>query len=90
MIDQNKLGDAPIEAQWHEKMNRLARSLDQLFNGEKRGTDREVGFVVLVFPIGDKEGRCNYVSNCKRDDVVIMMKEQLARFEGQPELEGHA
>jgi Rad3-related DNA helicase len=85
------LGDAPIEAEYKEKMNRLARAIDQLFNGEKHGNDREVGFVLLVFPFGDKEGgRTNYISNgADRKDIVALFKEQIKRFEGQPDLTGH-
>jgi hypothetical protein len=87
----HSLGDAPIENEYLEKMNAVARALDELFNGEKRGKSREVGFVLLVFPFGEKEGRCNYISNgADRRDIVTMMKEQIKRFEGQPEMSGRA
>ena len=86
----SKLGDAPIDPAYHEKMNRLAQAIDQLFNGDKRGKDREVGFVVIVFPFDNHEGRTNYISNADRDDVVTMLKHQLARFEGQPDITGTA
>lgn len=33
---------------------------------------------------------CNYISNAVRDDVVVLLKEQLARFEGSPDVTGHA
>ena len=86
-----RLGDAPIEPQWIEMMNKIARALDQSFNGDKRGKDREVGFVLLVFPFGEKEGRCNYISNgADRRDIVTLFREQIKRFEGQPEVKGHA
>jgi hypothetical protein len=89
--DKLKLGDAPIEPQYRELMNNLARGLDKIFNGDAKGADRKTGFVLLVFPFGARDGRCNYISNgASRDDVVIMMKEQIKRFEGQPEMEGHA
>jgi hypothetical protein len=79
---KHTLGDAPIEAAYIEKMNGLAAAIDRLFNGELHGKDREVGFVLLVFPFGDKAGRCNYISNgADRRDVVTLMKEQIARFE---------
>ena len=32
----------------------------------------------------------NYISNADRADVVTLLKEQLARFEGQPEMKGSA
>jgi hypothetical protein len=45
----------------------------------------------MVFPFNDHEGRCNYISNgADRRDVVTLMKEQIKRFEGQPEIKGTA
>lgn len=86
-----RLGDAPIEPKHHELMNRIARGLDEAFNGEARGADRQTGFILLVFPFGENEGRCNYISNgADRKDVVVMLKEQIKRFEGQPEITGRA
>ncbi|HEX8815790.1 MAG TPA: hypothetical protein VF753_09835 [Terriglobales bacterium] len=84
-----ELGDQPIEEEYRVKLNALAGALDKLFNGESH--DREVGFVLLVFPFGDTAGRCNFISNgADRKDVVVLMKEMIARFEGQPELKGTA
>lgn len=37
------------------------------------------GFMVLVFPFNSSEGRANYVSNGKREDVVNAMKEWLIK-----------
>ena len=87
----DRLGDAPIEPAYRETMNRLASFLDQAFNGDAKKGNRQTGFVLLVFPFGEKEGRCNYISNgANRDDIVVLMKEQIKRFEGQPEVTGHA
>jgi len=85
-----RLGDGPIEARHHRMMNTLAMTLDELFNGEATGDDRETGFILMVFPFGNNEGRSNYISNADRAGVVTMLKEQLARFEGQPEIVGRA
>lgn len=86
-----RLGDAPIEAEYREKMNAIAGMLDELFNGEAKGGARQTGFILLVFPFGESEGRCNYISNgANRRDVVTMLKEQIKRFEGQPEMKGSA
>lgn len=87
--EQHGLGDAPIEDAYREKMNRLARMLDQFFNEDAKGADRKTGFVLMVFPFGEG-GRANYISNTNRADVVATLKEQIRRFEGQPEIEGHA
>jgi hypothetical protein len=85
--EQNQLGDAPIEPQYREKMNRLAGLLERFFNEDG---ERKNGFVLMLFEFGDQPGRCNYISNANRADVVTLLKEQIARFEGQPELKGHA
>jgi hypothetical protein len=86
-----RLGDAPIEPRYIEQMNALAGAVDELFNGDNRGNERKVGFVIMVFPFGDHSGRCNYISNgADRKDVVALMKEMIARFEGQPEMSGRA
>lgn len=84
-----RLGDAPIESAYREKMNQLAGVLDRMFNGDTR--PRQTGFVLLVFPFGEKEGRCNYISNgADRRDIVTLFKEQIKRFEGQPDITGRA
>lgn len=86
-----KLGDAPVEQEYHDKMVAIVQVLDELFNGEAKGDARQVGFVLMVFPFGDIDGRCNYMSNgADRKDIVTLMKEMIARFEGQPEMKGSA
>ena len=89
--DRGMLGDAPIEEEYRRKMNVIAEVLNETFNGNKKGADRKVGFVLLVFPFGGHEGRANYISNgADRRDIVTLFKEQIARFEGQPEMKGTA
>lgn len=87
-----RLGDAPIAAAYYADMNAIAAALDEFLNGKLKGNARQVGFVLLVFPFGDDpKGRCNFISNgADRRDVVTLMKEMIARFEGQPELSGKA
>lgn len=92
MADDHQLGDAPIEKRYIEEMQQIAHGLDELFNGSARGGARKTGFVLMVFPFGDlKDGRCNYISNgADREDIVLLMREMIAKFEGQASLEGHA
>jgi hypothetical protein len=91
MTDKPTIGDGPIQPEYREMMNGVAHALDEAFNGEAKGKDRKVGFVLLVFPFGAEDGRCNYISNgADRKDIVTMLREQIARFEGQPETKGHA
>lgn len=86
------LGDQPIEPRYIEAMNGIAAGLDQIFNGPDKTKPRKTGFVLMVFPFGEADsGRCNFISNgSDRRDVVILMKEMIARFEGQPEISGRA
>jgi hypothetical protein len=95
MSKNHPLGDAPIEDKYRDMMNGIAGVLDDALNEGKRGHNRKVGFVLLLFPynepIEDGRKRCNFISNgADRKDVVALFKEMIARFEGQPEIEGHA
>jgi len=83
-----RLGDGPIEPELRELLNGLAGGVDHVLNGKEQ--PRRNGFVLLVFPFEGREGRCNYISNANRQDVLTLLKEQVARFEGQPELQGKA
>ena len=87
-----RLGDGPIQEKYRDMMNAVAQALDKTFNGDAKGAEKETGFVLMLFPYGDAAGqRCNYISNgADRRDVVTLMKEMIARFEGQPELSGRA
>jgi hypothetical protein len=88
---EQKLGDAPVQDEYIIQMNAVAAALDDVFNGEDATKPKQTGFVLMVFPYGDVDGRCNYISNgADRRDVVTLMKEMIARFEGQPEMKGTA
>jgi hypothetical protein len=79
-----QLGDAPIEPAYIAKMNAIAGALDAVFNGNAEGDARGTGFVLLVFPFGSDDGRCNYISNgADRRDIVKLFREQIERFEDQ-------
>lgn len=70
---------------------RLADAMDQILNGDG---PRRIGFVLLTFPF-DKPGAkaaslVNYVSNAQRADMLVALKEIVARFEGQAAQSGRA
>lgn len=84
-------GSGPIQQAYRDRMRALADVLDDQFNGPRRGAARKVGFVLLVFPFGSdpKDGhRTNYISNAPREDVLLMLKEQVRYFEGMPDNQG--
>ena len=70
-------------------MRALAATLDGILN--ESGAPKTTGFVLLTFPFNGPEGaRTNYVSNGQRADMVVALKEVVARFEGQPQISGRA
>jgi hypothetical protein len=72
----------PIVPKFKVFMNELAKTLDDLLNGKKR--PKENGFVLLIFPFGGEKGnRVNYISNARREYMIVAMKEWLARAEGR-------
>ena len=86
------LGDAPVDEQYHAQMTAIMQTLDELLNGPKGpGYVKRNGIVIMMFPFENFDGRCNYMSNgADRADIVTLMREMIARFEGQPELKGQA
>jgi len=79
----------PIETEQRAKMNVIAEVLDETFNGNEK--PRKIAFVLLTAHFGDYGGgRVNYISNGDRPDIIAMMKELIARFEGRySQEEGH-
>lgn len=89
MSDEHQLGDGPIDPSYEAKMEAIMQAIDQFMNNGAKGDDRKVGIVVLTFPFGSDDGRCNFMSNgVDRDDIVTLFKEMIARFEGQPSVTG--
>lgn len=82
MIQTDRLGDQPIEQHLQDMMKALGEGIDRIINcpGEKQN-----GFILQIFPLNGHEGRCNYISNARREDVIVLLKEQLSRFEGMAE-----
>lgn len=80
------MGDGPIEPEYQDTMRKIARTLDDIFNGDTARTPlAKVGFALMVFPLGEKEGRTNYISNVRADDVERLLIDQLARFKERRE-----
>lgn len=71
---------AEIEAEHRLHMNQFAQFADHYFNQGKE--PKSVGFALLLFNFGEP-GRCNYISNCDRADMIKAMREFLARATGQ-------
>lgn len=85
----------PIQERHRATMNAVAEVLDVTFNGEPPPPPQQwrkpVAWVLLTAETGKYEGgRVNYISNGERADMVAMLRELLARFEGQPDVSGRA
>ena len=89
---ESRLGDAPVEEAYHAKMQAIMQVVDEFANEGVKGKERKIGIVLMMFPYGEAaDGRCNYMSNgADRKDIVTLMKEMIARFEGQPDVSGRA
>ena len=80
---EERLGSKPVETEYHRSLRAVFMTIDEWLNPDK--ADKKVGIIVMMFPLGERPGRCNYMSNAKREDIVVLLKEQLRYFEGQPE-----
>jgi hypothetical protein len=76
-----------IENKWLKFMNSVGRALDEALNQKKK--PKQWGFFLAIFPFDSGPGRFNYLSNADRKDIIALMKEMTAKFEGQPDVEGH-
>lgn len=85
-----RIGDSPIEPRLTARMNMLALDIEAALNEGAGGDLREWDYVLIVFPHPGHEGSVNYISNADRTTIVALLKQQLARLEGQPDVEGSA
>ena len=75
--------DALPDAERAKAMYRqVCLHLDLMFNGQRKGDAREVGFALLVFPYQGEDGAFNYMGNgASRANVIAALRAQLAQFE---------
>ena len=81
-----------IEEVYRAKMQGVAEAIDVTFNGQVAAPNKQIGFVLLLFPYGEPQAsRLNYISNGpNRADIAMMFREMAAKFDGQPQVTGHA
>jgi len=73
----------PISPEFRQHMNELAAFLDNVFNGKGA---KKVGFALLTYNFGEDiigTGRINYIGNGQRAEVLVALKELVARWEGR-------
>lgn len=65
-------------------MNSLAGALDDMLNPEhakSADVPRKYGFALLIYP--PHQSRINYIGNGNRSDMLVALKELVARWEGR-------
>ncbi|WP_262027598.1 hypothetical protein [Microvirga sp. Mcv34] len=63
-------------------MRALADGIDEAMNGTEG--PKRLGFALLVYPFGKPDKtQINYVGNGKRGEVLVALKELVARWEGR-------
>jgi hypothetical protein len=72
---EQPMSHEPIESKYIEEMNEIAQMLDAALDG--------AGFCLLVFERNTSEGRMNYISNSNRSDMLVALKEFIAKCEGR-------
>jgi hypothetical protein len=93
MPQLNAIGDAPIEPAFAIQMQAIGLALEEILNGKNTApTARRVAFVLMAVRSkdADGQGRCNYISNAGREEVMALLKEQLAIFNGCPDIKDSA
>lgn len=73
-------------------MNDIAHIFDTHLNPDL--DNKQVGFVILMFDFNkpeniSREKRMNYISNSKREDIIVALKELVANFEGRMQEDYH-
>lgn len=63
-----------------QEMRDLAGLVSFALHDEKNRENNEIGFAVLTFDTGTG-GMVNYISNCKREDMIKALKEFIHRNE---------
>lgn len=69
----------PIEPKYLAQMQDIGRLITKALNPSGVKKDK-VGFALLVFDLGSDKGRMNYLSNAKREDMVVALKEFISNM----------
>lgn len=77
----------PVQQEFVDALNSLAKHIDEVLNPDwTKGSSKRVGFALLTYHFGrdlQGTGRVNYIGNGKREDILVALKELIARWEGR-------
>jgi len=74
--------DNEVESTIRTELRAIGKIIDKYV--KMRYGDR-MCWLVAMFPYNEG-GRFNYMCPGKREDIIVLLKEMLARFEGMPEV----
>ena len=78
--------EQPIEPNLRKLMNDIGRLIGAALKDTVAHTGEKYGFTLLMFGLsGDESMRMNYISSVERADMLVAMKEFIARNEGRYE-----
>jgi hypothetical protein len=76
--------EQPIESVLREIMNDIGAAIGRTLKDATAGTGERYGFALLMFGLsGNEYMRMNYLANVNREDMLVAMKEFIARAEGR-------
>lgn len=79
MIEQEQ----PIQPELEQIMKDIGRTIGRALQDH---AGAGYGFALFMFGLaGDEKGRMNYMCNCRREDMLVALKEFIARAEGRYE-----
>ena len=70
-----------LDPRIQESLDELGKNLDALMNGPHTGADREIGFVLAIFPYYEipAEGALGLISNGRDTDEMLPMLRKMVR-----------
>lgn len=80
--DAVKIAEAQMQA-----FQSIARGLDEALNGELRGNERQVGFIVMMYPFHEPEMEATVITNGQLEDVLEIVDRQRAYINTRKDFE---
>lgn len=75
--------EKPIEPLLFQLMNEIGQIIGSALQVHTISHGEKYGFALFMFGLeGGESSRMNYISNCRREDMLAALKEFIARNEG--------
>ena len=61
-------------------MVKAAEALNRALNLPFADAEDTTGFIILVFPFGEEEGRCHLLTNARREEIAGLLLDQAEAY----------